>query len=96
MSFTKLIEKIGIDEYHPTEEKFLKELLVLLKNSFKVWTADKMANVLILRFGLNGNSPHTLIKIGDMYGLSRERIRQIEAKSLRMIRRRIRVKLYYY
>jgi len=40
---------------------------------------------LILRFGLDGQEKHTLEQIGAMYGVTRERIRQIEQKALRKL-----------
>ena len=40
-------------------------------------------NVLRLRFGLDDGRPRTLEEIGEEYGVTRERIRQIEAKALR-------------
>ncbi len=43
-------------------------------------------DVLIARFGLNGGAPQTLETIGQRYHLTRERIRQIEAKALRKLR----------
>ena len=49
---------------------------------------DREQGVLRLRFGLggDGSEPMTLDQIGEAYGLTRERIRQIEAKSLRSLR----------
>jgi RNA polymerase primary sigma factor len=48
--------------------------------------------VLQLRFGLKGRQPHTLEEVGRKFGVTRERIRQIEAGALRKLRhpRRIR------
>jgi RNA polymerase primary sigma factor len=42
--------------------------------------------VLTLRFGLDDNEPQTLAAIGKGFGVTRERIRQIEAKSLEKLR----------
>ncbi|MEG0961287.1 MAG: sigma-70 family RNA polymerase sigma factor [Lachnospiraceae bacterium] len=42
--------------------------------------------ILNMRFGLNGHRPHTLEEVGDYIGVTRERIRQIEAKALRKLR----------
>jgi RNA polymerase primary sigma factor len=43
--------------------------------------------ILSLRFGLNDREPQTLDTIGRKFGVTRERIRQIEAKSLEKLRR---------
>lgn len=43
--------------------------------------------ILTLRFGLDDNEPQTLDTIGHLFGVTRERIRQIEAKSIEKLRK---------
>jgi RNA polymerase sigma factor (sigma-70 family) len=47
---------------------------------------DKEQQVITLRFGLDGEEPHTLEEVGEVFGVSHSRIRQIEAKALRKLR----------
>ncbi len=54
------------------------------------WLQDLSENeqeILALRFGLDDREPQTLDTIGRKFGVTRERIRQIEAKSLEKLRR---------
>ena len=46
------------------------------------------ASILRMRFGLEGDQEHTLEEVGTRFGVTRERIRQIEAKALARLRRR--------
>jgi len=48
---------------------------------------EQEQHILELRFGLNGNKQVSLYQIGQQLNLTRERIRQIEAKALRKLRR---------
>lgn len=47
---------------------------------------EREADILRYRFGLKGDRPHTLEEIGQIYGLTRERVRQLEDKAMRKLR----------
>lgn len=47
---------------------------------------EREATVLKMRFGIGMNTNHTLEEIGNQFGVTRERIRQIEAKAMRKLR----------
>ena len=48
--------------------------------------SDREKNVICLRYGLDGGRSYTLEEVGSIYHVTRERIRQIEAKALRKLR----------
>jgi RNA polymerase nonessential primary-like sigma factor len=48
---------------------------------------EKEKEVIILRYGLAGSKPHTLEEVGNVFELSRERVRQIQTKAMRKLRR---------
>jgi RNA polymerase primary sigma factor len=47
---------------------------------------SRQSSILRLRFGLGGGEPHTLEEIANKFGLSRERIRQLEKEALRRLK----------
>ncbi len=65
-----------------TESGSLTEELNDVLNTLR----PREAQVLRLRFGLEDGTPHTLEEIGVVFNVTRERIRQIEAKALRKLR----------
>ncbi len=68
--------------YEETSKELLKESV----NDVLHTLDEREAKVLALRFGLESQSPKTLEEVGKVFGVTRERIRQIEAKALRKLR----------
>ena len=78
--FIKDERTMGPEEYATVE--MLKEEL---SNVLSTLT-DREEKVLRLRFGLDDGQCRTLEEVGQIFGVTRERIRQIEAKALRKLR----------
>lgn len=51
--------------------------------------------ILYMRFGVHGGIPQTLQQIGDQFGISRERVRQIESKALERLGRNSEVRGFF-
>lgn len=67
-------------------EKAERHLLVEMIEGMLVELTPREARILRLRYGLNGDRAYNLREIGEKFGLSRERIRQIEAEALKKLR----------
>ena len=75
------------DERSMSPEEFtIHELLKDEISEVLLTLTEREEQVLRLRFGLDDGSSKTLEEVGQMFGVTRERIRQIEAKALRKLR----------
>jgi RNA polymerase primary sigma factor len=63
-----------------------KQLLKEQVRSVLGFLSERERDVLEMRFGLKDGQDHTLEEVGQYFGVTRERIRQIEAKALRKLR----------
>jgi RNA polymerase primary sigma factor len=68
--------------YEETSKELLRESIEEVLGSLD----ERETKVLSLRFGLMGETPKTLEEVGKIFNVTRERIRQIEAKALRKLR----------
>ncbi|KKS23102.1 MAG: RNA polymerase sigma factor, partial [Candidatus Roizmanbacteria bacterium GW2011_GWC2_41_7] len=68
--------------YDTASQELLKEHLEEVLGTL----SDREKRVLIMRFGLDGSRPKTLEEVGREFQVTRERIRQIEAKALRKLK----------
>ncbi len=71
-----------LSPYEETSNELLRESIEDVLESLD----EREAKVLSLRFGLMGESPKTLEEVGRIFNVTRERIRQIEAKALRKLK----------
>ena len=70
-----------------TRQLLKEELYAILKD-----LSDREERVIRLRYGLDDNRPRTLEEVGREFGVTRERIRQIEAKAIKKLRHPTRSK----
>lgn len=73
------------DATSPADHAAYEMMKKQLENVLDTLT-DREENVLRLRFGLDDGRTQTLEEVGKVFGVTRERIRQIEAKALRKLR----------
>lgn len=77
------LEQLIEDKCKPFSSEF--EDTELVKKAMAVLN-DKETKIIVQRYGLDGGEPKTLADIGDMMGLTRERVRQLESKALRKMK----------
>lgn len=64
-----------------------------MQSNIQRWLQDldvRQREVIILRYGLEGNDPHTLDETGEKIGFTRERVRQLQLRALRQLKRTLK------
>ncbi|MDD5727044.1 MAG: sigma-70 family RNA polymerase sigma factor [Victivallales bacterium] len=75
-------DKDGDDPIHDISQEVLKEKVYEVLSTLP----EREQQIIIMRFGLMGYSPMTLVKVSEHFDLTRERIRQLEIKILEKLR----------
>ena len=88
----KLIEEIHSEKTEeekpaPTNEKDAYTILQKQLKTIINKLPEQERDVISMRFGLNGNGSHTVEEIGMYFNLTREEIRDIELKTLQLLRK---------
>ncbi len=75
------------DDKYLTPER-ATNLAILKENLYEMldFLTDREKKIVVMRFGLDGWEMHTLEEVGKEFGVTRERVRQIEAKTLEKLR----------
>ena len=87
-----LIKFIKDDKLIPPSTKAARTLLKARLSEILVDLTPREQKILSMRFGLENGITHTLEQVGQVFGVTRERIRQIEAKALEKIREHEKLK----
>lgn len=63
-----------------------------IKSAVETISDERNRDIISLRFGLEDGEPKTLEQIGAKYGITRERVRQLESKALKILKARLKKK----
>ena len=90
LAFPDRCKIVALVDIYPekAEEKMLREQLLQVLDTL----TPRENEVLLMRYGLRDGRPKTLEEVGKEFNVTRERIRQIEAKALRKLRHPNRTK----
>ena len=75
------------EERDSPEESAANQILKEQLSEIIATLTDREQKIIRLRFGIGGGRPHTLEEVGNEFDVTRERIRQIEAKALAKLRK---------
>lgn len=78
------------DPINGIASKVVKDKLLEALNTL----SERERQIIIMRFGIDGEAPRTLIEVSKHFGLTRERIRQIEVKTIEKLRTPSRLKFF--
>jgi RNA polymerase primary sigma factor len=90
-----LADFIEDEESDSPEDAATKQLLKEQIEVILSTLPEREQKIVRMRFGLNGGKSHTLEEVGQEFGVTRERIRQIEAKTIGKIRKHKNIKTLY-
>lgn len=70
----------------PEEEAMIANRREVIAGYLQKYLSPREQKVIISRFGLESGQPMTLEEVGREYGITRERVRQVETKAIRKLR----------
>ena len=85
---TELLDLLEDDELQLPEDKMSEAMMRQeISDVLSDVLTEREKDVISLRYGLATSQPYTLEEVGGMFNLSRERVRQIQSKAMRKLRR---------
>jgi RNA polymerase primary sigma factor len=90
-----LADFIEDEESDSPEDSAANQLLKEEVEAILATVSDRERKIIKMRFGIGGGKSHTLEEVGQEFGVTRERIRQIEAKTLAKVRKHKGAKRLY-
>lgn len=87
------LSEVVPDTKHDTEAQAIETVVSEeLEKLINECLSEKEKDVIYRRFGMNGYSQHTLEEVGQVYNVTRERIRQIEDKAIKKLKNPKRIR----
>ena len=86
-----LMDVMGVEDTM-LEDLDTRESHIRVRQLVEECLTEREADVLRMRFGMYDGRTHTLEEVGQLFGVTRERIRQIENKAIRKLRHPSRAK----